>query len=167
MSRILARGPWTGQMLADLGAEVIKIETPPARVMDGPHLRPCLPEGPRRPTTPAKSCMYLSANRNKQSVTVDLATQEGQQVIRALAAKSDVGAGELPRRHAWAKIRARLLHPSRRSNPGLVYCSITVLRPSSAPTVDRPGYMTRSSRPLAGLMSVTGRRRPSARRRPE
>lgn len=87
LSRILA-APLATQMLADLGAEVIKVERPGAGDDSrtyGPPFAPG-PEGDRTDT----AAFYLSCNRNKQSVTVNHATAEGQELIRALAARSDV-----------------------------------------------------------------------------
>src|SRR5450755_3206657 len=87
LTRILA-GPWTGQMLADLGAEVIKIERP-GQGDDGRTFGPVFLKD-RDGKDTRESCMYLSANRNKRSITVDLSKPKGQQVVRELAAMSDV-----------------------------------------------------------------------------
>jgi crotonobetainyl-CoA:carnitine CoA-transferase CaiB-like acyl-CoA transferase len=87
LSRVLA-GPWCGQLLADLGAEVIKVERPG----EGDDTRgwgpPYLKDAEGNPTSEA--AYYLSANRGKRSVTIDMAKPEGQALIRQLAAKSDV-----------------------------------------------------------------------------
>src|SRR5476651_1449568 len=87
LSRVLA-GPWAGQILADLGAEVIKVERPGSgddtRAWGPPFLKDVEGES----TTEA--AYYLSANRNKQSVTIDFTRPEGQKLVRELAAKSDI-----------------------------------------------------------------------------
>ena len=120
LSRVLA-GPLVGQMLGDLGAEVIQIERPG----DGDDSRNY---GPPFLTTPdgrrtRESGFYLSANRNKQSVTVDLGTPEGQQVIRLIAAISDVVIENF-RVGALAKFGLDYASLSA-LNPRLVYLSIT------------------------------------------
>ena len=87
LSRVLA-GPWAGQILADLGADVIKVERPgngdDTRAWGPPFLKDARGEN----TTEA--AYYLSANRNKQSVTIDFTRPEGQRLVRELAAKSDI-----------------------------------------------------------------------------
>jgi crotonobetainyl-CoA:carnitine CoA-transferase CaiB-like acyl-CoA transferase len=149
LSRILA-APWAAQMLGDLGAEVIKVERP--RVGDdsrrfGP---PFLKDAQGRDTT--DSAFYISANRNKRSITVDLAKPEGQSLIRELAAKCDVlienyKVGDLARYGLdYASLRAL--------NPRLVYCSVTGFG-QTGPYAARPGYDT-VFQAMSGLMSVTG-----------
>src|ERR1700761_5899700 len=85
LSRVFS-GPWTGQMLGDLGAEVVKVERPGAGD-DSRRLAPFFTHAARGSK---ESVFFASANRNKKSVTVDLSTTEGQELIRALAKKSDV-----------------------------------------------------------------------------
>ena len=149
LSRILA-GPWAAQMLGDLGAEVIKVERP--RVGDdsrrfGP---PFLKDAQGRDTM--ESAFYISANRNKKSITVDLAKAEGQNLIRQLAAQCDVlienyKVGDLA--------RYGLDYPSLRAlNPRLIYCSVTGFG-QTGPYAARPGYDT-VFQAMSGLMSVTG-----------
>jgi crotonobetainyl-CoA:carnitine CoA-transferase CaiB-like acyl-CoA transferase len=150
LSRVLA-GPWAGQILADLGAEVIKIERP--KVGDdtrhwGP---PFLQNGAGENTSEA--AYYLSANRNKQSVTVDFTQAEGQRIVRELAAKSDIlienfKVGGL----AAYGLDYAALHAL---NPRLIYCSITGFG-QNGPYAKRAGYdfMIQG---LGGLMSLTGR----------
>ena len=149
LSRILA-GPWAAQMLGDLGAEVIKVERP--RVGDdsrrfGP---PFLKDAQGRDTM--ESAFYISANRNKKSITVDLAKAEGQNLIRQLAAQCDVlienyKVGDLA--------RYGLDYPSLRElNPRLIYCSVTGFG-QTGPYAARPGYDT-VFQAMSGLMSVTG-----------
>src|ERR1700733_10267477 len=87
LSRVLA-GPWAGQLLPDLGADVVKIERPgrgdDSRMFGPPFLK----DLERRDTR--ETPMFLSANRNKKSVAVDIATAGGQEIVRELAAQSDV-----------------------------------------------------------------------------
>ncbi len=149
MSRILA-GPWTGQMLADLGAEVIKIERPGVGD-EGRTFGPVfLKDRDGRDTR--ESCMYLSANRNKKSITVDLAKPEGQRVVRELAAQSDV---VLENYRVGTLAKYGLDYASLSAlNPKLVYCSITGFG-QTGPYRDRPGYDA-IFQAIGGLMSVTG-----------
>lgn len=150
LSRVLA-GPWAGQLLADLGADVIKIERP-AKGDDtrswGP---PWLQDAEGRSTD--VSAYYLCANRNKRSVTVDIAHPEGQALIRQLVAQSDVllenfKVGDLARYGLdYRALRA--------INPRLVYCSITGFG-QTGPYAARAGYDF-LIQGMGGLMSVTGR----------
>ncbi len=150
LSRVLA-GPWAGQILADLGAEVIKVERPgkgdDTRAWGPPFLRD--PQGENT----SEAAYYLSANRNKQSVTIDFTLPEGQKLVRELAAKSDIlienfKAGGLA---AYGLDYASL----RAINPRLIYCSITGFG-QTGPYSRRAGYdfMIQG---LGGLMSLTGR----------
>ena len=142
MSRILA-GPGAGQLLGDYGADVIKIERPG----QGDDTRQWGP-----PWLGSESAYFLSTNRNKRSVTVDLACERGQQLIRELAGKADVvlenfKAGTLQRYN---------LDPEElmRDNPRLVICSISAFGQTGT-RASEPGYdaMIQAS---AGLMSITG-----------
>src|SRR3979411_850165 len=120
LTRVVA-GPLSAHMLADLGAEVIKIERPgggdDARAFGPPYLVD--PEGKAN----NKNSFYLCANRGKKSVTVNIATEEGQQVIRELAKSCDVmmenyKVGDLK--------RYRLDYDTiKKLNPGIIYCSVT------------------------------------------
>ena len=149
LSRILA-APLAAQSLGDLGAEVIKIERPgrgdEARRWGPPFLKDT--EG--RDT--CESPMYLSANRNKRSITIDLARPEGQDLVRRLVEQSDVlienyKVGDLK--------RYGLDHESlRRLNPRLIYCSVTGFG-QTGPYAAQPGYDT-VFQAMSGLMSVTG-----------
>ncbi len=151
LSRILA-GPWCAQILADLGAEVIKIERPgkgdDTRAWGPPFLKDR--EGGER----SDSAYYQCANRAKKSVTIDLAKAEGQALIRALASQCDVllenfKVGDLARYGlGYEDIRA--------INPRIVYCSITGFG-QTGPYRDRAGYdfMIQG---MGGLMSITGER---------
>ncbi|WP_372876324.1 CaiB/BaiF CoA transferase family protein, partial [Pseudomonas sp.] len=150
LSRVLA-GPWAGQILADLGAEVIKIERPgtgdDTRHWGPPFLRDAAGENT------SEAAYYLSANRNKQSVTVDFTQPEGQRLVREMVAKADIlienfKVGGLA---AYGLDYAAL----KELNPKLIYCSITGFG-QDGPYAKRAGYdfMIQG---LGGLMSLTGR----------
>ena len=150
LSRILA-GPWAGQMLADLGADVIKVERPGAgddtRGWGPPWLRDAAGED----TTEA--AYYLCANRNKRSITVDITQAEGQALVRKLAAESDV---VLENYKLGGLKRYGLDYDSLKAiNPRLVYCSITGFG-QDGPYASRAGYDF-LIQGLGGLMSITGR----------
>jgi crotonobetainyl-CoA:carnitine CoA-transferase CaiB-like acyl-CoA transferase len=151
LTRVLA-GPWATQNLADLGAEVIKIERPG----QGDDTRrwgpPFLPDREGRDTRDA--AYYLACNRAKKSVTLDISKPEGRALARELALASDVlvenfKVGDLARHGLDYATLAR-------DHPRLVYCSITGFG-QDGPYRDRPGYdfMIQG---LGGLMSVTGER---------
>lgn len=150
LSRVLA-GPWAGQILADLGAEVIKVERPgngdDTRAWGPPFLKDAYGE------STGEAAYYLSANRNKQSVTIDFTKPEGQQLVRDLAAKSDI----LIENFKVGGLEAYGLdYASLKSlNPDLIYCSITGFG-QTGPYAKRAGYdfMVQG---LGGLMSLTGR----------
>ena len=150
LSRVLA-GPWCTQNLADMGADVIKIEKP-AEGDDTRHWGPpFFPDRDGKPTDQA--CYYAACNRNKRSVTVDMATPEGQQIIRDLAANSDVlvenfKAGGLKRYGLDYASLSKI-------NPRLVYCSITGFG-HTGPYAKRAGYDL-LIQAMSGLMSITGR----------
>ncbi len=149
LSRVLA-GPWCGQNLADLGADVIKVERPKVgddtRQWGPPYLR----DGDGRDTSEA--AYFLAANRNKQSLTLDFTQAEGQRLVRELAAKSDIlienfkVGGLAAYGLDYASLKA--------INPRLIYCSITGFG-QSGPYAKRAGYdfMIQG---LGGLMSLTG-----------
>ncbi len=149
LSRVLA-GPWASQVFADLGAEVIKVERPGAgddtRGWGPPYLRDAA--GHETP----ESAYFLSANRGKKSLTVDLSRSEGQELIRRLARQSDVllenyKVGGLSR-YGLGYEQLAAIHP------GLVYCSITGFG-QSGPYRDRAGYDF-LIQGMGGLMSITG-----------
>ena len=151
LSRVLA-GPWCSQTLADLGADVIKVERPGAgddtRAWGPPYMK----DGNGADTT--ESAYFLSCNRGKRSITVDLSTVEGQAVVKRLACESDVllenyKVGQLAR---YGLDPANLAH----LNPRLVYCSITGFG-QTGPWAHRPGYDF-VVQGLSGFMSVTGER---------
>ncbi len=151
LSRVLA-GPWCTQNLADLGADVIKVERPktgddtrawgPPWLKDADGLDAC------------DSSYYASTNRGKQSITLNLAAPEGQAIVRELAASADVlienyKVGDLKRYGLDYASIARV-------NPGIVYCSITGYG-QDGPSTEKPGYDF-VFQGLGGLMSITGER---------
>ncbi len=146
LSRVLA-GPWSGQLLADYGADVIKVERPGP----GDDTRAW---GPPWFGDPAErmSAYYLSCNRGKRSVAVDIATAEGAALVRQLAAEADVllenyKVGQLAKYGLDVKSLQAI-------NPGLVYCSITGFG-QDGPYAPNAGYDF-AIQATGGLMSVTG-----------
>jgi crotonobetainyl-CoA:carnitine CoA-transferase CaiB-like acyl-CoA transferase len=149
LSRVLA-GPWASQILADLGAEVIKVERPKVgddtRSWGPPFLRDTNGE------ETAESAYFLCTNRGKKSVCIDMKSEQGQETIRQLADGCDVvlenfkvgGAAKFGIDYATLSAR----------NPKLVYCSITGFG-QNGPYKDRPGYDF-LVQAMGGLMSVTG-----------
>jgi crotonobetainyl-CoA:carnitine CoA-transferase CaiB-like acyl-CoA transferase len=150
LSRILA-GPWATQQLADLGADVIKVERP--EVGDDTRLwgPPFLKDESGHDTK--DSGYYLCCNRNKRSVTIDFTQPEGQELVRALAAQSDV----LIENFKVGGLRQYGLdyETIHKLNPRLVYCSITGFG-QTGPYAPRAGYDF-LIQGMGGLMSVTGR----------
>ena len=149
MARILA-GPWCAQNLADLGAEVIKVERPGVGDDTRGWGPPWINDAKGQST--GSSSYYGSANRGKKSLTVDISTHEGQCIIRELVAISDVlienyKAGDLKR---YGLDYAAL----REINPRLVYCSITGYG-QEGPNAHKPGYDF-VFQAIGGLMSITG-----------
>ena len=149
LSRVLA-GPWASQTLADLGAEVIKIERPGAGDDTRGWGPPFAKYEAGNDTTEA--AYYLTANRGKKSLTVDITKPEGQEIVRNLAAQSDV---VLENFKVGGLAKYGLDYTSlAKINPKLVYCSITGFG-QDGPYKDRPGYdfMIQG---MGGLMSITG-----------
>jgi crotonobetainyl-CoA:carnitine CoA-transferase CaiB-like acyl-CoA transferase len=149
LTRVLA-GPWATQILADMGAEVIKVERPGP----GDDLRswgpPFLKDANGLET--ADSAYFLSANRGKKSITVDIASPEGQEIIRQLAKDSDV---LVENYKVGALSRYRLGYDDlRKINPQLVYCSVTGYG-QDGPYAPLPGY-DYVFQGMGGLMSITG-----------
>jgi crotonobetainyl-CoA:carnitine CoA-transferase CaiB-like acyl-CoA transferase len=151
LSRILA-GPWAGQILADLGAEVIKVERPgvgdDTRSWGPPFLKGADGQDTR------EAGYYLAVNRGKRSITVSLDKPEGQRIVRELAMQSDIvlenyKAGTLER---YGLDEASL----RKINPRLIYCSVTGFG-QTGPRRDQPAYDF-LIQAMGGLMSVTGER---------
>lgn len=151
LSRVLA-GPWASQNLGDLGAEVIKIERPGSGDDTRSWGPPWLKDAAGNDT--AEAAYYLSVNRNKKSVTVDLSKPEGQAIVRALAAKSDV---LIENYKVGGLAKFGLDYESLRAvNPSLVYCSVTGFG-QDGPYAPRPGYDF-IFQGMGGLMSITGER---------
>ncbi len=156
LSRILA-GPWCTQTLADLGAEVIKIERPSSdKHPGGDDTRgwgpPFLKDASGNDT--GEAAYFLGVNRNKRSVTIDIAQREGQVLIRQLAGQCDVlvenyKVGDMARYGLDA-------NTLRQHHPKLIYCSVTGYG-QTGPYRDRAGY-DYAVQGLGGLMSVTGER---------
>lgn len=151
LTRVLA-GPWCTQNLADLGAEVIKIERPHAgddtRSWGPPYLRDLAGND----TTEA--AYYAAANRNKKSVTIDMSTEAGAQAIRDLAKKCDILVENF--KVGGLKKYGLNYESLKDINPALIYCSITGFG-QNGPYAGRPGYdfMIQA---MGGLMSITGER---------
>ena len=149
LSRILA-GPWAGQLLADFGAEVIKVERPGGGDDTRGWGPPWLRDDDGHET--GESAYFLAANRGKRSVAINLADPCGQQLVRDLAARSDVlienfRVGGLARYGLdWASLRHH--------HPGLVYCSITGFG-QDGPRAHQAGYDA-AIQAMGGLMSITG-----------
>jgi crotonobetainyl-CoA:carnitine CoA-transferase CaiB-like acyl-CoA transferase len=149
LSRVLA-GPWAGQNLADLGAEVIKVERPKVGDDSRGFGPPWVKDRAGKDTR--DSAYFTSANRGKKSLTLNIALPQGQAIARELAAKSDVllenyKFGDLARYGlGYEQLKA--------VNPRLVYCSVTGFG-QTGPYRERPGYdfMIQG---MGGMMSVTG-----------
>jgi crotonobetainyl-CoA:carnitine CoA-transferase CaiB-like acyl-CoA transferase len=150
LSRVLA-GPWAGQLLADLGADVVKVERPGAgddtRSWGPPWLKDARGEATR------DAAYYFCANRNKRSVTIDIARPEGAALVRRLALEADV---VLENFKVGGLRQYGLDYPSLKAlKPELVYCSITGFG-QTGPYAQRAGYDF-LIQGMGGLMSVTGR----------
>ncbi|MBN0987607.1 CaiB/BaiF CoA transferase family protein [Amphritea pacifica] len=148
LSRILA-GPWAGQMLADFGAEVIKVERPgcgdDTRGWGPPFVKD--PDG-----NPTDAAYFHAANRGKHSIAIDMTTPEGQALIKRLAAEVDV---VIENYKVGGLKKYGLDYDSLKTvNPGLIYCSVTGFG-QDGPYAQRAGYdfMIQA---MGGLMSVTG-----------
>ena len=151
LSRVLA-GPWASQILADMGATVWKIEHPRGGDDTRSWGPPYLADADGNATS--ESAYYLSTNRNKQSLTIDIAKPEGQRLVRGLVAQADIlienfKVGGLAKYGLDYASLAAL-------NPRLIYCSITGFG-QTGPYAMRPGYDV-LLQAMGGYMSVTGRR---------
>lgn len=151
LSRVLA-GPWCTQTLADLGADVIKVERPGSGDDTRGWGPPFLKDRDGHDT--AEAAYYLGANRNKRSITIDIARPEGQDLVRRLADTCDVmienfKVGDMARYGLDAA-------SMRATRPQLIYCSVTGYG-QTGPYRDRAGY-DYAIQGLGGLMSVTGER---------
>ncbi len=148
LSRILA-GPWAAQALADLGADVIKVESPrggdDTRSWGPPFIT-------KSDHEPGDAAYFTSCNRNKQSVTIDFSTTEGADLVRDLARQADV---VIENFKLGGLAKYGLDYASlKRVNPRIIYCSITGFG-QQGPYAHRPGYdfMIQA---MGGLMSITG-----------
>lgn len=149
LSRVLA-GPWCGQILADLGAEVIKIERP--QVGDDTRMwgPPWMPDQQGNAT--CESGYFQCANRNKYSVAVDISSTQGQEIIREIAKTADV---VIENYKAGSLLKYGLDYATLSAlNPQLVYCSITGFG-QDGPRAEEPGYDF-IIQGMSGLMSITG-----------
>lgn len=153
LSRILA-GPWCGQILADLGAEVIKVERP--KVGDDTRMwgPPWMKNDQGEETK--EGAYFQAANRNKYSIAIDISTPEGQDIVRSLAAESDV----LIENYKAGSLKQYGLdyETLKEINPKLVYCSITGFG-QDGPRAAEPGY-DYIIQGIGGLMSVSGDKEP-------
>ncbi|ART58372.1 CoA transferase [Acidovorax carolinensis] len=150
LSRVLA-GPWCTQMLADLGADVVKVERPglgdDTRQWGPPFLKDA--EG----NNTNQASYFTACNRNKRSVTIDMATPEGQALIKRMALQADIVVENFK---VGGLKQYGLDHASLRAlNPRLIYCSVTGFG-QSGPYAERAGYdlMVQA---MTGMMSITGR----------
>jgi crotonobetainyl-CoA:carnitine CoA-transferase CaiB-like acyl-CoA transferase len=149
LSRVLA-GPWAAQNLADLGAQVIKVERPGKGDDSRGYAPPFLKDEQGRET--GESAYFCAANRGKKSITINIAKPDGQRLVRELAKRSDVlvenyKVGDLARYGLGYEDLSGL-------NPGLIYCSVTGFG-QTGPYRDRPGYDF-MAQGMGGLMSITG-----------
>ena len=149
LSRILA-GPWASQTLADLGAQVIKVERPKigddTRTWGPPFIKQATE------TEPAQAAYFHCANRNKKSIAIDITSKRGQQLIKDMVTKADVFI-ENYKVDGLAKYGLDY-QTLKQLNPSLVYCSITGFG-QTGPYANKPGYdaMIQGE---GGLMSITG-----------
>ena len=151
LSRVLA-GPWASQNLADLGAEVIKIERPGSGDDTRSWGPPFLKDKDGKDTREA--AYFLSVNRGKKSVTLDISAAQGQRIARELAAKSDV---LIENYKVGGLAKYGLAYEDlKKINPRIIYCSITGFG-QSGPSAHRPGYDF-IFQGMGGLMSITGER---------
>lgn len=149
LSRVLA-GPWCGQIFADMGAEVIKVERPGIGDDTRHWGPPWLKDRDGKET--AQSSYYLSANRGKKSVAIDIGMPAGKKLIEELASKSDI----LIENFKTGGLAGKGLGYEALSaiNPGLIYCSITGFG-QTGPMAEEPGY-DYLIQAQGGLMSITG-----------
>ncbi|GAM19911.1 hypothetical protein SAMD00019534_030860 [Acytostelium subglobosum LB1] len=149
LSRVLA-GPWSTQILGDLGAEVIKVES-----IKGDDTRQWGPPFYQDPQGNVGSAYFSCANRNKKSIAIDFTKKEGQDIIHRIAKESDV---VMENYKVGGLTKYNLDYPSlSKINPGIVYCSITGFG-QTGPMKDLPGYDF-ATQAMGGLMSITGSER--------
>lgn len=147
LGRVLA-APWCGQMMADLGAEVIKVEHP----AKGDDTRSWGPPNVELAPGTTDAAYFLAANRGKKSICIDFATEAGQEVVRALAKSSDI---------LLENFRVNMLKRYKldyetvaQDNPGIIYCSVTGFG-QTGPRRTEGGYDA-NIQAMGGLMSITG-----------
>jgi crotonobetainyl-CoA:carnitine CoA-transferase CaiB-like acyl-CoA transferase len=149
LTRVLA-GPWATQALADLGADVLKVERPQGgddtRAWGPPYLRNANGQDT------SESAYFLSANRGKRSVAVDLAHPEGRRIVRELALQSDVLVENF--RVGTLKRYALAWEDLNEAHRELIYCSISAFG-QDGPEAAKPGYDA-TIQAMGGLMSITG-----------
>ena len=149
LSRVLA-GPWCTQMLADLGADVIKVERPGAGDDTRHWGPPFLQDAEGKDTTQAT--YFTACNRNKRAITLDMAQPEGQSLIRRMAAQSDILVENFK---VGGLQQYGLDYESLQAiNPRLIYCSVTGFG-QTGPYAERAGYDL-MIQAMSGLMSITG-----------
>jgi crotonobetainyl-CoA:carnitine CoA-transferase CaiB-like acyl-CoA transferase len=151
LSRVLA-GPWAAQNLADLGAQVIKVERPVKGDDSRAFAPPFLNDQDGNVTK--ESAYYCAANRGKKSITINISSLEGQDLVRELAKDVDVivenyKVGDLARYGLGYEDIKKI-------NPGIIYCSVTGFG-QTGPFKERPGYDF-MAQGMGGLMSITGER---------
>ena len=150
LSRVLA-GPWCTQILADLGADVVKIERPgvgdDTRTWGPPFVKDA------NGNDSDQASYFTACNRNKRSVTVDMATPEGQALLRQMAAQADVVVENF--KTGGLKQYGLDQETLRRANPRLIYCSVTGFG-NDGPYAERAGYDL-MIQAMTGMMSITGR----------
>ncbi len=150
LSRVLA-GPWCTQILADLGADVVKVERPGAGDDTRHWGPPFLKDAEGNDTTQAS--YFTACNRNKRSVTIDMATPDGQALIKQMAQQADVLVENFK---VGGLKQYGLDHESLRAlNPRLIYCSVTGFG-QDGPYAERAGYDL-MIQAMTGMMSITGR----------
>ncbi|TWD90447.1 formyl-CoA transferase [Variovorax beijingensis] len=150
LSRVLA-GPWCTQILADLGADVIKIERPGVGDDTRTWGPPFIKDADGNDTDQAS--YFTACNRNKRSVTVDMATPEGQALLKQMAAQADIVVENFK---TGGLKQYGLDHQSlRAANPRLIYCSVTGFG-HDGPYAERAGYDL-MIQAMTGMMSITGR----------
>jgi len=151
LSRVLA-GPWAAQNLADLGAEVIKVERPGAGDDTRGWGPPWMKDGEGNDTS--ESAYFISVNRNKKSITLDISRPQGQEIARQLADKCHV----LIENYKVGTLKKYGLgyENIKTTNPSIIYCSVTGFG-QDGPYAPRPGYDF-IFQGMGGLMSITGER---------
>eukprot|EP01030_Chromulinospumella_sphaerica_P019709 gene19709-biopygen17461 len=149
LSRVLA-GPWCTQILADLGADVVKVERPGVGDDTRQWGPPFLKDAEGNDTNQAS--YYTACNRNKRSVTIDMASPDGQALIRQMAQEADIVVENF--KVGGLKQYGLDFESLRALNPRLIYCSVTGFG-QDGPYAERAGYdlMVQA---MTGLMSITG-----------